>query len=174
MSEDNQIFARGRNTYCHSSEYEDSYEICLDENNYHIINFEGSILNIAVCHSLTAHYIYVLTTNGELFYCYLKFKHNKKFELKFQRLSSNVESIHSYYFDDSQAPSSLFKIHSEKFILVVIDNCVKYVSYDYMIDTQYKTIYNYYEQEFQVTYKTIDLELQNEIQKNNLQIKGCF
>ena len=58
-------------------------------------------------------------------------------------------------------------------VLVVIENCVYFLNTKQeLVRTQYKTVYDYCAEELQITYKTIDLKLQNEIQTKELNIKG--
>ena len=161
VSEDNRIFILGENPNSDSSEDEDSKEICLNKCDYYIIKFEENLLNIDAGGYM--HSLYLLSTNGELFECSFK-KHNKKFNPEFEKLFSHVESIHSVdcYPEDGD------------FLLVVMENRVYYYNFfNGKFDTQYKTFYEYFAQELQITYKTIDLNFQNEIIRNDLQIKGC-
>ena len=111
---------------------------------------------------MNENYLYVLLTNGEFFDCYFE-THNKKFDREIDILCSNIESIHSFLYKSN---------YSEVDLLLVIDNCLCYLYEGNIIHTQYKTFYEYFAQELQITYKTIDLKLQNEIRKNALQIKG--
>ena len=168
LSEDNRIFILGKNPDSYSSEDEDSKEICLNECDYYnIIKFDENLLNIGAGFS-DENCIYLLTTKKELFRYHFKM-HNKKFNSEFKKLFSDVESIYSffhYYEDEHQFKN---RIHD---LLVVKKNGITYCGSDQKFYAHYKTLYDFFAQELQITYKTIDLNFQNEILRNDLQIKG--
>ena len=58
-------------------------------------------------------------------------------------------------------------------IVAVTEDGVYYLNESHeLMKCQYKTAYEYFAEEYQLTYKTIDLKLQNEIQMKELIIKG--
>ena len=71
---------------------------------------------------------------------------------------------------------SIFYESNKKLVLLVTENCVYIYEKNFgnhkFVRTQYKTVYDYCAEELQITYKTIDLKLQNEIETKELNIKG--
>ena len=108
--------------------------------------------------------IYILNMNGELLYSEVPASPNDT-ELKFEKIECDkfIESL--YYINSYTCPSPS--------IVISTGNCVYFLDEnDSLNKTKYKTPFDYYACEFQLTYKTIDLKLQNEIQTKSLQIKG--
>ena len=125
-----------------------------------VIKCEHNILNICTTKSVLVG-LYILTRNGEFFYFNIV-SDNKKF-MKIE-CPDYIESI--------------FCESSQNLVLLVTENCV-YINdisipnYKHeLVRTQYKTVYDYCAEELQITYKTIDLKLQNEIETKELNIKG--
>ena len=102
--------------------------------------------------------LYLLTRNKELMVSDIR---DKKF-MKIQ-FSYKIETIH---FVISHYDSTPIGFVTEDGIYS-IDKL-----YHIMQKTEYNTIYDFFAEEYQLTYKTIDLKLQNEIQTKSLQIKG--
>ena len=106
-------------------------------------------------------YLYVLTSNRQLLKC--KFKSPDKTFIMIECFH-HIESIINIRI------LGVFHIH---FNLVLTKDGVYYVNdKQELVRTKYNTIYDYCAQELQMTYKTIDLKLQNEIQTKELNIKG--
>ena len=135
-----------------------------------VFECEHDILNICVNHEYFWCYneLYVLTRNGEFFY----------FDI------NSIDPNNSKVIDDKilmkiECPDyieSIFYESSKKLVLLVTENCVyinekNFDKYE-LVRTQYKTFYDYCAEELQITYKTIDLKLQNEIKTKELNIKG--
>ena len=164
VSEENQIFVSGRSLdYYYSSKYEDSEESCGNTNHYQLIKFEDIILNI-VFRYFYNECLFVLTTNGKLLN--INIEKSNEFDLKFEIISSNVESIYSIDFFD-------YNYDYVSILVALSDNNVYYfVEDNHRIDTKYKTVYEHFAEEYQITYKTIDIKLQNDLQQNDLPMKG--
>ena len=111
-----------------------------------------------------------MTRNGELFYFDINSIDSNDSKDKDDKILMKIE------FPDYI--ESIFYESSKKLVLLVTENCVyinekNFGNHKYkLVRTQYKTVYDYCAEELQITYKTIDLKLQNEIKTKELNIKG--
>ena len=106
---------------------------------------------------------YVLTNNRKhLYYEYGR-------ELKRKEFDHEIKSIHYI----NSCKNEELEVEYKKGFLIVFEDGVYYMNDKIEIFyTNYKTPYDYISEEYQLTYKTIDLKLQNEIQTKDLKIKG--
>ena len=143
-----------------------------------VIKCEHNILNICVDHE------YLFTCYNEL---YLLTRNREFFYFDINCIDSNdIDSNNSKDIDDKilmkiECPDYIESIYYEsnkKLVLLVTENCVYIKDGNFgndkyeLVRTQYKTVYDYCAEELQITYKTIDLKLQNEIKTKELNIKG--
>ena len=120
-----------------------------------IVKYTEEISNICVCDSL-ANNLYILTEERKIYYFE---NQNKSFKRLMSENNNNVESIYS------------IKNYQ---IIAIIKGFIYWIKNKDLEPTKYTTVYDFCAQEFQMTYKTIDLKLQNEIQVKELPIKGNF
>ena len=144
VSEDNQIFVWGKDIYDNI-----------------IIKCEHDILNICV----NEKELYIVTRNIKLLYCDLETDN---------RIFKNIELVDSIEYVNKNNVIKLFSTKSDlkTVVLLVIKDFAYCLTGKELVRTQYKNIYDYCAEELQITYKTIDLKLQNEIQTKELRIKG--
>ena len=121
-------------------------------NNCEINNSPNNITNICVTNSLVNN-LTVLNINGTI--SYYDF-HNDAFEKI--RCYDKIEFIDS--------------IKSNEIIVLTKKGFIKRLNGRYLIKTKYNNIHDYCAEEFQMTYKTIDLKIQNVVQTKSLKIKG--
>ena len=122
------------------------------EFNYVIINVWDYISNICVTDSLINN-VYLLI-RGQIFYLESTKKSFKKIEC--------LERI-----------ESIFSIKLDKIIAANENALIYWVTNDHtMIKTEYDTIFNYCAKKYQMTYKTINLKLQNEIHRRAFAVQG--
>ena len=171
VSEDNQIFIWGENLPPHCSmKAEDSHKFYLNIiNNYNIIKFKDNIVNIGVNNSIDEKndYIYVLTLKRQLFYCDIRscLKKFKKIEFP-----DYIQSIYSYDFNNFLKKD---KCNFVPELIVVTEECVYFIiQIENLVKTIYKSAYEFCANKFQITYKTINSKLHNEMMKSNQQIEG--
>ena len=120
-----------------------------------IVKYTENISNICVSDSL-ADNLYILTEKRKIYYLD---NQNKTFKEIIYYYNNNVESIYS------------IKNYQ---IIAIRNGFVYWIENKDLERTKYTTVYDFCAQEYQMTYKTIDLKLQNEIQVKELQIKGNF
>ena len=154
VSEDNQIF-------CWNEENVNS-----DNYDQMIVKYTEEISNICVSDSFVNN-LYILTEKRKIYYLE---NQSKTFKEIIYYYNNNVESID--YYNNKNVES----IHSIKFhqIIAIINGFIYRIKNKRFESTKYTTIHDFNAQEFQLTYKTIDLKLQNEIQVEELQIEGNF
>ena len=160
VSEDNKIFVWGKSikNYIVIECHDDILNICvINDISYISIN---DVLNF---HSINENnYLCILTTNREILYCRFHNSQFKKIECPYY-----IESIHSNHLLNERKFSHKWEM------VVVTKKGVYYIRHGKkLVRTQYKTIHDYFAEEYQITYKTIDMKLQNEIQTKSLQIRG--
>ena len=127
------------------------------ESNYMIIKFSDCISNICATDSLINN-LYILII-GQIFY---------------------LDSI-STLFKKIECPDhfiSIYSIKSNRIIAMNGYNIYWITNDNNAIKTKFQTIFDYCAKKYQMTYKTINLKLQNEIHSKSLQIRGivhiCF
>ena len=119
-----------------------------------VIQCEHDILNICIYENI---YLYIFTRNGEFLYCMISG----------YRIFKKIEC--NNFID------SFFHEFSYNVVLILIENDVFVVGKNQeLVQTKYKNVYDYCAEELQITYKTIDLKLQNEIKTKELNIKGKY
>ena len=139
-----------------------------------VIKCEHNILNICIYeyfHFEESEYLYTLytlTRNGELFYFDINSIDSNGSKDKDDKILMKIEC--------PDYIESIFYESRKKLVLLVTENCVYINEENFgnhkLVRTQYKTVYDYCAEELQITYKTIDLKLQNEIKTKELNIKG--
>ena len=134
------------------------------------IKCDSDILNFTMAQLQCEIYIYILSRERELLYCDIE-----SLDEKFKKVDcpSYIESIHhicSNYIRQTLSETNVQSV--EEVFVSTEDGIYSVVPGENLMKTQYTTAYELCAEEYQLTYKTIDLKLQNEIQTKDLKIKG--
>ena len=128
-----------------------------------VIECDHDILNICA----DENDLYILTQNKKLLHCFVRSDKKVFKEIEFP---SSTECTNVTCINDNV--TGLFLIYIDGVVLFVIEDCVYYLIDQKLVSTQYENVFQYCAEELQITHKTIYLNLQNEIQTNELNIKG--
>ena len=157
VSDDNQIFVWGKNILQNYFPKNDRKEL-----------FKNNIINIGVNHSLDENnkYLCVLTSKRQLFYRDIISDNAEFNQVEF---SHHIKWIYSFDFNNFMHE----QFDNQPELLVVTEDGVYFMDkFRNLEKSEYKSVFDFYANKFQITYKTIDFKLQNEIQRRNLPIQG--